>query len=284
MLRRLPRRALIPAAVLGVALAACSGPDEPAGQLATATPTATATLAASATPEATATATASPTPEFTATPEATATPVASPTPEATATATPEPTATLAPVGLADALPSLEELPMQGFNVANQGTRTQLELANAYTDASAHADRLNQWEFKEHHFREFSHQRSGPEDPAPAYLLATINEYGSPELADEALAWLRGYNLSQGHSEADPPELGNNAIASTVPRSDGQPTAFVAVRSGSRVYVYYAEEGDPLAFALQTAESVFERVAPGGPQPEPTADAGEEATVSPTAGN
>jgi hypothetical protein len=173
--------------------------------------------------------------------------------------------------------------MGGFTVANQGTRTQLELANAYADASAHLDRLNQWEFKEHHFREFAHTRSGPEDPAPAYMLATINEYGSPELADEALAWLRSYNLSQGHIEAEPPEIGDNAIASTVPRADGQPTAFLAVREGNRIYIYYAEEGDPLAFVSQTAETVFARVAPGGPEPEPTATEGA-ATASPTPSN
>ena len=70
---------------------------------------------------------------------------------------------------------------------------------------------------------------------------------------------------------------------TVPRADGQPTAFLAVREGNRIYIYYAEEGDPLAFVSQTAETVFARVAPGGPEPEPTATEGA-ATASPTPSN
>jgi hypothetical protein len=259
---------------LAVALVACSGPDDPVGQRATVTPTATATVPPTPTIEPTATAT--PEPTATATPEFTPTPAASPTPEPTATATPEPTATPAPVALLDALPRLEELAMQGFTVANQGTRTALELANAYVDPSGHLDRLNQWGFREHYFREFAHQRSGPEDPVPSFFLATINEYGSPEQADEALAWLQSLNLSQGHTEVDPPPFGDNAINSTVPRADGQPTAFLAIREGSRVYVYYAEEGDPLALVQQTAQTLFNRIAPGG-QDDATATPGAEAT-------
>jgi hypothetical protein len=186
--------------------------------------------------------------------------VATGTVSATTAVTPDPdrTPTVAQVGMTEALPTLDEIG-SGFTLANQGARTALELANAYEDSGAHLDRLNEWGFREHVFREFTHQRTGDDDPLPAFVLATVNEYGSPEQADLALAWLMTLNTSQGQTLADPPEVGDNGFASTVTTAAGQPSATIFIRLEERVYAYYAEEGDPLPFVSQLAERVFERL-------------------------
>ncbi len=247
--------------VILLVAAACSGPEtnDDTDPTPTLMPTATASPTPSPTPTATLTPTPTPSPTPTVTPTPTLGPSATPEPSPTPTITPTPTPE--PLSLDESLPDLQELPAEGFVVANQGTLTALDLANAYADPSAHLDRLNEWEFKAHVFREFTHERSGPDDPLPAFMLATVNEYGSAEHADLALDWLKRLGTSQGQKSVEPPKVGDRAIASTVERADGAPTATVFVRYGPRVYAYYAEEGDPLPFVSDTAVLVFGRLKP-----------------------
>lgn len=240
---------------------ACSGPDsgDDADPTATPLPTATATESPTPTPEPTETPEPSPT-----VPEEAATPTAEggePTAEAPPGTEAAPTEAIPQIGLVETLPSLEELPGDGFVLANQGSRTALELANAYSDSSAHLERLTTWGFAEHHFREFSRESTGPEDPVPNYVLATVNVYGTPELANEAIEWFDEFNRLQGHQVVDPPPVGENAIASEVPTADGTPTAITFIRLGPRVYVYFASGGHPMSLLTQMAQNTFARIAP-----------------------
>ena len=59
--------------------------------------------------------------------------------------------------------------------------------------------------------------SGPADSGdlPYDVLATVNEYGSPEQANDALLWLKSLALSQGASEVDPPRVGDASVALTL---------------------------------------------------------------------
>jgi hypothetical protein len=228
--------------------AAAASPTLPSSAEATPTATATAELE-------TATLTSSPTPSATPT-----IPAASPTPEPSPTTTLTASPTPVPVSLQDSLPSAELLPAEGFSLANQGSRSALDLANSYSDSSAHLERLDEWGFKEHLFREFGRESGGDGDPDPVFVLTTVNEYGGAEQALEALDWLRLLNASQGHAFADPdPEVGDAAIASTVDTADGTPTAIVFVQLGPRIYAYFAEGGQPLDFVLELATANTERV-------------------------
>ena len=247
-------------------VAACAGPDDrddsdPTSTVATApsmpSPETTATGVAQADASATTTATA--TMAATASPTATSSPTAvppTPTPAPSATATPN------PLPLSESLPLAEQLPAGGYFLANQGTRSALELANSYADSSAHLERLNNWGFKEHLFREYSREAGG-EDAAPFYVLTTVNEYGGDEQAQEALTWLRSLNVSQGHSFVDPnPELGDAAFASSVQASDGSQTSIAFVQVGPRIFAYFAQGGEPLDFVLELARSNTERLQNG----------------------
>ena len=199
-------------------MTACAGPEDrddvdftptPATQQTAPTPAATeiATTVVALNP----TATETPAPSATATSTATETPVPpTPTPEPTATAT------AIPIGLAESLPQTDDLLADGFFLANQGSRSALELANSYADASAHLERLNEWGFKEHLFREYSRESQGSDDAIPFYVLTTVNEYGGDEQAADALDWLRSLNSSQGQEFVDPdPELADGAFASSI---------------------------------------------------------------------
>lgn len=262
--KRGPGKLILLGIILVLLAGACSGPEsgDDADPTATPLPTATATETPTPTPEPTET----PEPEPTATEEGVA-----PTEEggepsgdaATAEASDDaaPTEAVPQIGLVESLPTVEELPGDGFVLANQGSRTALELANAYSDSSAHLERLTTWGFTEHHFREFSRETAGPEDPVPNYVLATVNVYGSPELADEAIAWFAEFNRMQGHQEVNPPPVGENAIASEVPTADGTPTAITFIRLGPRVYVYFASGGHPMSLLTQMAQNTFARIAP-----------------------
>lgn len=234
---------------------ACSGPDtgDDSDPTATPMPTPTPTPTATLTPTTESTEPAEPANAATEAPEST------PSPEPTATVVPSPTATHIPVGMVDSLPRAEEFPSGNFALANQGSRTAVDLANAYQDSGSHLERLNTWGFKEHVFREFTHQRPGPEDPSPSYFLATVNAYGSPEQADMFFEWWTEFSHTQGHSEVEPPDIGDYAYATTVPTAEGKPTAFLFVRRGARIYAYYAEEGKPVEMVNQVATIVFERI-------------------------
>jgi hypothetical protein len=156
------------------------------------------------------------------------------------------------------LPQLAELPGQGYIVAEEGTRTAEELAAAYADPAAHLRRLEEWGFRRHAFRAFSRESSGAADPLPPAILATINEYGSPEQAEQALQWLLRLATTQGATEVEAPRVGENAVAVTLPTSAGVPTASVYVRRAAYVFVYFAEGGDPLAAVKGIAQKVFDR--------------------------
>ena len=234
--------------------AAGDEPDPTAGEPATASPTASS----------------SPTPE-----------PPTPTPEPTATSTATVTATPIPVDLAASLPTADQLPEAGYFLANQGTRSALELANSYADSSAHLERLNNWGFKEHHFREYSRETGG--NAAPFYVLTTVNEYGDDDLATDALDWLRSLNSSQGHTFVDPePELGDGAFASSVQTADGSQTSIVFVQLGPRIYAYFGQGGEPLEFVLQLAESNTERIMETGIEPDQEEDDSSPAAPTPTA--
>lgn len=242
-------------ATLAVATAvACAGPETGDDRDPTPTPTATATATASPTPEPP-TPTASPTVAPTETPEATATREASPTVAASPTV--EATPTAEDVALPERLPLLADMPAQGYTIAEEGTRTAEELANAYADAPAHLRRLDEWGFKQHLYRAFR-PSSAENDQLPPFILGTINEYGSDEQAEAALQWLKQLGTATGATDAEPPRVGDNAVALTVPTSDGVPTASVYVRDGAVLFVYFAEGGDPLPAVVGIATKVFDR--------------------------
>ena len=236
-------------------IAACSGPAT--GDDSDPTPTATATSVPTETP--TSTPTTPPTPTLAPTPAATPSPTlgASPTSNASPSAAiGSPTATNPP--LKDALPKLAEMPSDGYIIAAEGTRTAQELANAYADNSAHLQRLTDWGFKAHVYREFTRDVSGPDDPLPFDILCTVNVYGSPEQAQLAIDFLKKLDLSQGKQVAAAPALGDVAIALTVPTATGVPTASIYVRKGDSVYVYFAQGGKPLDSIAAIAQKVFGR--------------------------
>jgi len=147
------------------------------------------------------------------------------------------------------------MPGQGYTIAEEGTRTAEELANAYADAPAHLRRLDEWGFRQHLFRSFT--RTGSEnDQLPPVILTTINEYGSDEQAEAALQWLRQLGTATGATDAEAPQLGDNVVALTVPTSTGVPTASIYVREGAVLFVYYAEGGNPLPVVDDIATKVF----------------------------
>lgn len=279
---RQPGRALLSAAlILMLILAACSGPDDFTDTAETPTEVATTVPLSDASPTPSRTATAEITPTADGanetpaveTPDA-ATPLVEPTPEATntpeveRTATPEAetTPTEEALGGMDSLPRLEELPGSGYIVADQGERTDEQLARAYADATAHLLRLDEWGFRQHVYREFTRQ-GAEDDPAPTYVLGTVNVYGSLEQADLAFQWLEDLQLNQGARAAEAPELGEATVAITIATAQGVPTASVYVRSGSSTYIYYAEGGDPLPAVIAIAETVFERISDAGRRAE-----------------
>lgn len=233
-----------------VLLAACSGPDSGDDRDPTPSPTATGTATVAPSP----TVIASPTVAATPTVEPTATQAASPTVVSSPTTSASPTRDTS--DLKTELPELADISAEGYIIAEEGTRTAQELANFYSDPSAHLDRLNDWGFKRHAFRAFS----GPGDSLelPYDVLATINEYGSPAQAAEALQWLLRLATTTGATEVDPPRVGDSAVALTVPTSGGEPTASIYVQSAALVYVYFAQGGMPLDFIEAVTERVFAR--------------------------
>jgi len=246
-------RRMIILAILAVATAtACAGPETGDDRDPTPTATATATSTASPTPEPP-TPTASPTLAPTETPEPTATNPASPTSAASPTVAASPTRE--ELTLPERLPLLADMPAQGYTIAEEGTRTAEELANAYSDAPAHLRRLDEWGFKQHLFRAFARADA---DQFPPFILATINEYGSDEQAEAALQWLKQLGTATGATAAEAPPVGDNAVALTVPTSTGVPTASVYVRDGAVLFIYFAEGGDPLPAVTGIATKVFDR--------------------------
>lgn len=271
---RQPRRAFIAAAlILSLMLAACSGPDDfgddsqtpSAAALSTpmndviATPTGTVRATPTA-DDATETSAVETPDSEPATPTVEQTPTVADTPEPETTPTPEvePTVTQEALGGMDPLPRLEELSEGGYVVADQGERSDQQLAQAYSDPTAHLLRLEEWGFRQHVYREFTRQ-AAEDDPLPAYVLGTVNVYGSPEQADLAFQWLEDLQINQGARTAAAPELGDAAVAITVATQQGIPTASAYVRFGSSTYIYYAEGGDPLPEVIAVAERVFERI-------------------------
>lgn len=245
---------LLAGALSAVLVVACTGPES--GDDADPTPiplapsTATTEAAvATATLPATATEPASPTTAPIVTAEASPTVGASPTTDGSPAASGNPR---------EALPTLADLPGEGYSIAQEGSRTAQDLANAYEDNTAHLKRLNEWGFKQHVYREFARDPSGPDDPLPPVILATVNEYGSPEQADAAIQWLNRLGTTQGATEVEPPRIGDNVVAITIPTADGEPTASIYVREESFVYVYFAQGGDPLGAVRGIAQKVFDR--------------------------
>lgn len=249
--KHLPRTLVLASLTIAIVVA-CAGPETGDDRDPTPTPTATSTSTASPTPNPP-TVAASPTTEQTATPEATATRDASP--EATSATVASPTAT--DVALSDRLPLLDDMPGQGYTITEEGTHTAEELAEAYSDAAAHLRRLEEWGFKRHLYRAFTHD-SADNDPLPPYILTTINEYGSDEQAESALQWLSQLGTATGATPAEPPKIGDNAVAQTVPTSSGVPTASIYVRDGAVLFVYFAQGGDPLPAVDSIATKVFSR--------------------------
>ncbi len=245
-------RTLAFAALVILALIACAGPET--GDDRDPTPTPTATPTASATPtQPPPTATASPTVAPTETPEPTEPSAASPSAAASPTTAASPTV----VPLVDRLPVLDDMPGQGYTIVEEGTRTAEELAQAYSDAAAHLRRLDEWGFKQHLFRAFR-LTNGDDNRLPPDILTTINLYGSDEQAEAALQWLQQLGTATGATLADAPQIGDNAVALTVPTSAGVPTASIYVRDGAVLFVYYAEGGDPLPAVDTIATKVFRR--------------------------
>lgn len=245
------------AVILAVLAAACAGPEDRDDADPTATQVAqqpTFEQAVEPSPSLTATTEPSPTPGNSPTPTVSPTATSSPTPvPPTNTPAPTVTATALPLSLGESLPRSEDLPGEGYFLANQGSRSALELANSYSDPSAHLERLNDWGFQEHLFREYG--REG-EDPAlPFYVLTTVNEYGDKDLASEALEWLRALNASLGQTFVEPdPDLADGAFASSVQTAEGSQTAIVYVQMGPRIYAYFAQGGTPLDFVMELAQS------------------------------
>lgn len=252
-------------------LAACSGPDEfrddppPPTPTTAPSPTEASESEPSPTEEVVPTPTTEDVADVTPTSDATAEPTAEETPEAEPTPTEEvePTPTAEPISAMEALPRLEELTDGGYVVADQGDRNAEQLAGAYNDSAAHLARLEQWGFRQHVFREFTRNETGPDDPLPTYVLATVNVYGSVEQADLALQWVADYHVNQGATIVDAPDVGDAAVALTVPTSQGEPTASIYVRSGDRMYAFYAQDNDPLAEVTAIAQRVFERLQNAG---------------------
>jgi hypothetical protein len=149
------------------------------------------------------------------------------------------------------------MPGAGYTIAEEGTRTAEELAEAYADPAAHLRRLDEWGFKRHIFRAFSLENSN-DNRLPPTILATINLYGSDEQAEDALQWLRQLGTATGATDAEAPSIGDNAVALTLPTSDGVPTASIYVRDGAILFVYFAEGGDPLPAVTGIATKVFSR--------------------------
>ena len=252
-------------AALIALIVACAGPDDRDDSDPTRTlaeqPTELA-VTSSATDESEAD--ASPTDDATGSPTETAAPTPSPTTPPSPTPTEEPAATetptALPVNLDESLPGAEDLPGENYFLANEGTQSALDLANSYQDSSAHLERLDEWGFREHIFREYSHESTGEGDPLPGYVLTTVNEYGSDEQAADALDWLRSLNASQGQEFVDPdPDLADGAFASSVGTADGTRTAIVYVQLGPRVYAYFAQGGEPLDFVLELATDNTSRI-------------------------
>ncbi|MGE3845149.1 MAG: hypothetical protein AB7I50_26615 [Vicinamibacterales bacterium] len=149
------------------------------------------------------------------------------------------------------------MPGAEYTIAEEGTRTAEELAEAYADPAAHLRRLDEWGFKRHIFRAFSLENSN-DNRLPPTILATINLYGSDEQAEDALQWLRQLGTATGATDAEAPSIGDNAVALTVPTSDGVSTASIYVRDGAILFVYFAEGGDPLPAVTGIATKVFSR--------------------------
>lgn len=270
--RRLSWRSASICAVTALLLiSACTGPDEFGGgapspsPTAEPSPTATEVPSTDATPEPEVTATPDLAPEPTPTEmdavEVTPTEAVEPTPEPEPTPTepPEPSPTPQPPSAMESLPQLEELSDGGYIVANDGDRTAEQLARAYTDSTAHLLRLEEWGFQQHVFREFTRNASGPDDPLPTYILTTVNVYGSPEQAEDALRWLERLQLNLGATGAEAPEIGEDIVALVVPTAQGEPTASVYVRIGPRIYVYYAQGNEPLPEVTAIATGVHQRL-------------------------
>lgn len=269
-----------------LALVSCSGPDEfgdaPETPIVQSTPTATIQATPTEEPQATPTeepvvtptseASADETPasdgSTTETPAVDVTPGAIGTPAAPADGTPDPNAsppagndatpTAEALNPMDALPRLEDLTAGSYVVANQGERSSEQLAGAYADPTAHLLRLDEWGFKQHVFREFT-KAEGAVEALPAYVLATVNVYGSPEQADLALQWLEDFQVNQGAQSVEAPDLGDAAVAVTLPTRDGEQTASVYIRLGPSTYIYYAEGNDPLPEVVAIAGHVFDRM-------------------------
>lgn len=255
-------------------LAACSGPDDFGDAQPTPTPIATETAAPSPTPEPEPsptdepTATSEPTPA--ASPTAESEPVTSPTvdveptadTEPTTESTPEPEPTGDVPSAEEALPSLEEVGEGGYMLVDQGERTAQQLAQAYMDADGHLERLEEWGFQQHVYREFTRNDSDQAEP-PRYILATVNVYGSPEQADIALQWLQGFQTNQGAGVVEAPQLGDASVALTVRTAQGEDTASVYVRLGDRTYIYYGQGANPLPKVLEVATRVVERLQGAG---------------------
>ncbi len=248
---------------LAVVVGGCSGPDT--GDDADPTRGATETSAATATnAEATSTLSmavdASPTQEPTsfASPTERATPIPAPASPTVGASPPRSASPTAVAELRDILPGVDELPGEGYIIAEEGARTAQELANAYADPAAHLQRLNEWGFRRHVFRAFTRDSGGENDQLPTTILTTVNEYGSPEQADEAIDWLARLARTQGATEAEGVSTGDRAEAFTIPTADGYPTASIYIRSGASVLVYYGEGGDPLPALMQIATAVSRR--------------------------
>jgi hypothetical protein len=245
-------------ALATVLLVACTGPDTRDDSDPTPTATATATATVTPSPE------PSPTPsvvEATPTQEATPPPAsptiaASPTPEASPTMAASPT--VGQINPREQLPLLAEMPGEGYIIAEEGTRTGDELALAYSDPDAHRRRLEEWGFQQHHYRAFVRDSSSDDDPLPYSILATINEYGSPEQAELAIQWLKRLTLTQGATEVDAPRLGDLSVALILPTAGGEQTASIYIRQGEYVYVYFAQGGDPLPAVESIVTKVFSR--------------------------
>jgi hypothetical protein len=252
-----------------VLITACSGPDEFGSGAPTQvpSPTTTPTEQPSPTPEPAPTSTLEPSPTPSPEPAPSATsepePENTPTPEVEPTPEPEPTSTSMPTpqppGAMESLPTLEDFGNGGYVLADQGERSAEQLASAYVESSAHLQRLEDWGFQQHVYREFTRTPGESDAEPPRYVLATINVYGSPEQAAMALQWLERLQLNQGAASVDPPELGEEAVAVTVRTSQGEDTASVYIRSGDRTYIYYAQGDDPLPMVLDLSKRVFERL-------------------------
>lgn len=193
------------------------GDDEtPDDQTATSTGTVTSSTTATVPPS---TSTAPVAPSATATTPATTTIELTPTGE--------PGADLLPL-----LPTLDDMP-EGFAIAEEGYRTEADIAAGWPDPNVMLEQLAAWEFVASAFRSFEIPAPGSEDlnQRMVSMRSSVSLYGSPSLAQEAARGARAMQMAVDGaemSEASTDQIGDLAIAAQGSYTSNGSTVIVAI--------------------------------------------------------